>query len=48
MSGTFIAGLKVQRPVQSNICFVNFVKEVSVDYVVAELRKAGLYKLTHP
>ena len=32
-------GVKVQRPVQSNICFVNFVKEIPVNYIVSELRK---------
>lgn len=34
-----IEGIKVQRPVQSNICFVNFAKEIPVHDVVAELAK---------
>ena len=35
-------GVKVQRPVQSNICFVNFVKEIPVYYIVSELRKYNI------
>ena len=35
-------GVKVQRPVQSNICFVHFAKELSVNYIVTELRKYNI------
>ena len=34
--------LKVQRPVQTNICFLNFAKEIDVAHVVEELRKRDI------
>jgi len=37
-----IDGLKVGRPVQSNICFLNFAKEIDVPGVLAELRKRNI------